>query len=353
MERYGKCSYETKIKSKIGDRMIIRDSTILKMFEIINRKKMGIDVGYELIELLNHNDYKVQFDFYKNHPSGIAFTIEDFVQMFNNIENDVLSKDVSIALKHRRKYLESVFRNIEFYMEKYKTIQSITENDLNIAVSKTNLGLIKPINLQRVEFILAIGVGVTGGFNMGDINFLDYIQVIGSRSKQGILNTISHELHHKGFKEQFQIEYNEHRLVDNFIHFFAGEGLAIKFGNNFEGMMTSKLFNCEHTYIKESYNYYLENYQNILTNFKSDLFRIFSGEYSSLEMIENLFDEHYYFRDLEIDGILHKLYLKNPIAYYLGADIWGLIYDRVDISEFFELLQNPDGVYEKLLELLE
>lgn len=43
----------------------------------------------------------------------------------------------------------------------------------------------------------------------------------------------------------------------------------------------------------------------------------------NVEGVENIFVEHYLNRDV----ILHKFYLENPTTHYIGADIWGLIYD--------------------------
>ncbi|NPE23667.1 hypothetical protein DWB64_17935 [Fusibacter sp. A1] len=96
----------------------------------------------------------------------------------------------------------------------------------------------------------------------------------------------------------------------------------------------------------------MENYDAIIAKFLAHLKEISQGMYSAAGSLEDLFDKEYHFRDVEIDGIIHEFYLRNPISYYLGADIWGLLYDKLERDEFFDMLKNPSGIYERLVGLL-
>ena len=328
--------------------MHIRTSTIPTMLHLIQQRLQGDDVSHDLALLLQHKDYQVQFAFYNQHEAGIGFTESDFIACFHSLP-DSLPAVHSIALRERMNDLLHVFNHLAYYQEKYLELISIDEACYQNALHATNTGLKSPLSDSAIEITITIGVGVSGGFNFNSNNFLDFVKSFCQKTPQGFLNTVSHELHHLGFKEQFTMDYSSYRLVDAFIHFFAGEGMAIKFGNQFEGLLTSRLSNLEHTYIPESYQYYLDNAHDIWHKFLDDLDDIFRGKYHNIQEIEELFEVNYFFRDVVIDGIFCPFYLKNPIACYLGADLWGLLYDQLSRDQFFNYLCNPQGVYKALL----
>lgn len=131
------------------------------------------------------------------------------------------------------------------------------------------------------------------------------------------------------------------------MYFLSGEGCAVKYGNNFEGILTKKIYgDQEMTINQKSYQYYISNFNTIYDVFKSDIKRIRSGEIKNLDELEKLFMDNYYYRDVVIGGEVHKFYLHNPIAYYFGADIWGLIHDVYGRKMVFELLMNTEYFFE-------
>jgi hypothetical protein len=65
-----------------------------------------------------------------------------------------------------------------------------------------------------------------------------------------------------------------------------------------------------------------------------------------------LFMNHYFYRDVEIDGKLNENYLGQPIAYHFGADVWGIIHDTYGREKVFELLRNPSQFFKYYNEAL-
>lgn len=328
--------------------MDYRFSTVEPMLKIIRNHKSGMDVKGALETLLDHDDYQIQFDFFNRHPAGIGFSKRDFMEMFLNIETYESNDEISMALKMRVDDIRHVFNNLEVYESSLGQLKAMTEDDFEMALARTNRGLLTPIDLKGVQVVIAIGIGVSGAFNQGDINFLDYVKSFSQMTKQGFLNTLSHELHHLGYKEQFNRDVSKYRPTDAFLHYFSGEGLAVKFGNNFEGVLTKKNFEGEHTYRDISYGYYMDNKETIHEQFFNDLKGL--ERVGTHDFADYLFHERYWNRDVYIDGELKKIYLKNPVAYYLGADIWGLLHDQLDRKDFFNLLSEPDGLCECFLQ---
>lgn len=322
--------------------MNYRYSTLEPMVEIMKNHKKGKDIKSTLEELLEHDDYKVQFDFFNNHPAGIAFTKEEFVDMFLNVEEYKPKDNTSLALIHRQKDLKWAFENLDAIEETIKMVNSISDQDFEAILDRVNFALRTPIDASEVQLVVAIGIGVTGAFNQGNINFFDLKKICADGLKQGFLNTLVHELHHLGYKEQFRIDYENVRPVDAFIHFFSGEGLAVKFGNNFEGVLTKKYYDLEHTTVKDSYNYYMKHSDRIIKQFIDDLKTLETG---NMDDADRIFHENYWQRDVVVNGVLKPFYLKNPVAYYLGADIWGMIFDQLGKDKMFEYLECPDGLY--------
>lgn len=55
--------------------------------------------------------------------------------------------------------------------------------------------------------------------------------------------------------------------------------------------------------------------------------------------------KNYFSFDVEINGILHEHYLTQPICYFIGADIWGLIHDEFGKEKVFELFDEPKDIF--------
>lgn len=325
--------------------MEINKSTILKMLDIMDRLNNGENVRKDLSELLDHEDYQIQFEFFQKHEANIGFTKEEYIDFFMNLrgidENSVTSK----ALRYRIHDLMYIMDNVEYYRSVYKKLDKIDDLALGEALKKAKYGLPDNIDLSDVKLIFAIGIGVTGGFSYKNYTYYDLKVTVENKTIQGIVNTIAHEFHHRGYKIMFQnLDKNEMEKSKDctLMYFFSGEGCAVKYGNNFEGVLTKKIYGSQEiTKNEKSYQYYISNFNMIYDVFRTDIKKIRSGKIKNLDELEKLFMDNYYYRDVTINGEIHKFYLLNPIAYYFGADIWGLIHDVYGPKIVFELLMSP------------
>lgn len=330
--------------------MKINKSTISKMLDIMDRFNTGEDIRKDLCEILDHEDYKVQFEFFQKHEANIGFTKEEYINFFINIRNIDPSKIASKALRYRINDLLHILDNIDYYRTILKKLDKINDAAISDAINKAKYGLPSNIDLGDVKLIFAIGVGVTGGFSYKNYTYYDLKVTVADKTIQGIINTIAHELHHRGYKIMFNNLENRElaKMMDSaLVYFLSGEGCAVKYGNNVEGILTKKIYEKqEMTINRESYEYYISNFNMIYDVFKSDIKKIRDGEIKNIEELEKLYMDNYYYRDVIINGKMHKFYLKNPIAYYFGADIWGLIHDVYGRETVFELLKHPKHFFE-------
>lgn len=330
--------------------MEISKSTILKTLDIIDRFNNGENVRNDLSEILEHEDYKVQFEFFQNHEANISFTKEEYIDFFMNVRNIDPNCISSKALRYRIDDLIHIMDNVEYFQAVYKKLDNINDIALVEALNKAKFGLPDNVDLGYVKLIFAIGIGVTGGFSYKNFTFYDLKVTVENKTIQGIINTIAHELHHRGYKLLFQnLDKSEMEKSKDctLVHFLSGEGCAVKYGNNFEGVLTKKIYESQEVTInRKSYQYYISNFNTIYDVFRSDIKKIRSGKIKNIDELEELFMANYYYRDVMIDGKINKFYLHNPIAYYFGADIWGLIHDVYGRKTVFEILTNPRQFFE-------
>lgn len=326
--------------------MNISKETIPKMLEILELLDKNSDIDALIKELLNHEDYKVQFDFFQNHHANIRFTKEEYIYFLSNIRTINPEHIRSNALKHRVDDLISIIDNISFYREVYNKLEEINEVVFDELINRVNNVMPIKVNFEDVRIVFAIGLGVTGGFLYEDTIFLDFKKVISDKSFQGVLNTLCHELYHYGFYKTFSINTDNqivHCRSSLLFYYLGQEGLAVKFGNNFEGKLTKKINEENESTVDEiSCRYYHEHFNEIFETLKSDLHYLEEKLGLGVEDVENIFVEHYLNRNIMIDCVLHEFYLKNPITYYLGADIWGLIYDVFGRSVVNDIITSPN-----------
>lgn len=329
------------------------------MLDIMERFNKGEDIRIDLRVLLDHEDYKIQFGFFADHWANIGFTKEEYIEFFVNIRNIRPESVTSNALKYRINDLLHIMDNIDYYREIYYRISCINKNALQEAIRKAKLGLVEEISFSDIKLIFAIGLGVTGGFRYKKYAFFDLKNTLGSKSNQGVINTIAHELYHVGYYTLYggADEVKQDKNKDYMLAYLLGqEGCAVKYANNVEGILTKKIYESqEQTIEQQSYDYYLFNFEKIYTRFKNDIKDIRSSDLVNYEDIEDIFIRNYLNRDVIINGELKKFYLRNPLTYYLGADIWGVIHDVFGRDMVRNLLIDPTEffvVFNKALSII-
>lgn len=150
---------------------------------------------------------------------------------------------------------------------------------------------------------------------------------------------IIHEMHHlqtqkiignyRSFTQNFS-------LPDDYIFRFTGEGLAIKFCNNAEGVLSKRLDNNLNANIGI-------RAMNILNNHFEEHFNLFNNtrikqNSISVDEIDEQFESYWWNPYLYKDEIS---FLDQTPIYSFGNEIFGCIFDAFGIEIMFECFQNP------------
>ncbi len=323
----------------------LSSETIEPMLNIMDKHNSGEDIKSKLSELLDYEDYRIELERYKNHPTGDRFTKDEFIEFFLNIRNVNQKSVFSKYLRLRRTDLIYIMDNLDYYRNLYTKIKKFSNEDVGKALKITHNGLPDNIRISEMKLIFSIGLGMSSGWIYKGYSQYDLKNVLDTNNDMNLYNTIAHECHHMGLSILIKdIDFSElSKNLDAYLIFLlSGEGLAIKFCNNYEGKLTSRLYTNEISdCVKKSLDYYLKNFDTIYLSLIDDIKKIRNKEYSNLAEVRKLFHSHYFYTDVEKNGEVIENYLLQPITYFLGADLWGLIFDIYGKEIMFECLKNP------------
>lgn len=258
----------------------IRYKTIPKMIDICKKHKASKLDRVELESLLEHEDYKVEFDRYNNigGPRG-GFTKEEYIDFFMNFFKLNFKEIKNERLKLRYEDLKYFFDNLDFYESQLEKIYDLDEKYVLEALEYTFKGLPESVKFESLDFIFSVGLGNSGGWFYNSCSHFDIIQYLKNFDLENIKHIIAHEIHHVGFNmfvDKLGIEENLPNEEILFL-FLAFEGLAVKYCNNGEGILTKGIYENETKNIgldKVTWNYLNSNFNSIFDEFKSQLDKI-------------------------------------------------------------------------------
>ncbi|MEG2916849.1 MAG: DUF5700 domain-containing putative Zn-dependent protease [Clostridium sp.] len=326
-------------------KITISTETIKPMIKICERLLEKENVMEELEKLLEHEDYQIEFERYDIIGGGRGgFSKEEFIQFFTHL-HELKYEDVdNTRLKMRLERYQYFLNNLDMYKEKIEMLEVITEEKVLKALEKTVAGLPNSVDFSDLKLIFSIGMGNSGGWFYKNYSHYDVIIFLENFNEEVMLNTIAHEYHHVGINMLLsRIEDGNGSMEENFYRELAFEGLAIKYCNNYKGILTKSIFD-EAVNIgldDNSYRYYVEEFEDVYKNFISDIMDTRSGKINNEEEFTKRFWQYWMstrskrVKDNEPDD------LSQSLNYFLGGDIWGLIHDVYGKDKVYELFENP------------
>lgn len=314
----------------------LRFGTIDTMINILRLGK-GNQIKDELLQLLSHDDYQDELKRYNKNGSNNGITIEE--------ASDFISSCVGIHKievdNPKLKLREEVFTDFCEQLKSNDTVYPINQYELEriaeAAVQKAEFGLEMNNTLPDIEIIFSIGIGPTGGWYHENRVHLDYVQFMNPLKKDVAISILAHEIHHIGMMKVYQELWQTGlSLEEKFLTLFAGEGLAVKYGNNGSGYLTKSIYSSPSDCGLDEHDFKLfkSEFMDMFDRFRHTLRDLESGRISSNEMLNKEIREYWTKTNTDQYPRYHSR------IYYFGCEIWGLLHDVYGTEKVFYVLRN-------------
>jgi hypothetical protein len=322
----------------------IRYETVSKMLLLCRKHKDGVLKQTELEELLDHEDYKLEFQRYNQKGMPMCgITKEEFIDYFMNFFSLDIADIKNERLKMHHEQYTYLFNNLDFYENEIKKL-----NTLNVELFKEGLkytfnGLPKEINFEKLDFIFTISIGNSFGWFYDNCSHFDIINFFRIIDMNIFRNYIGHEVHHLGMNKYTEkICEKDLSLEEHLYLFLSFEGLAVKYCNNGQGALTNPIYNETPNIGMDDFTwkYFEKDFSNIYNNFKLQIKSIREGKIKDIDELNDIIANYWlnlytYEQDKsEVPKLMHS---RN---YYFGCNIWGLIHDIYGKDKVYEVMND-------------
>lgn len=331
----------------------INFSSLKPMLEIIKDIKNGVVNEPQVRKLIEHEDYAFEFSRYGARVEKEQF-INYIINIYNLDENDIKNPD----LKAHHKYYVDLLNNIDYYIDKEHTLERILTKELfEGRINHALNGLPNNTVVPDLKFIFTLGIGGSFGYAHGNGTHYDFLQLMKNQSLESFSFTISHEFHHvimyKILEELFSKPLS---LESKFYLEFVSEGLAVKYCNNAEGILSKAIYPGEKNIglDKFTWDYLLNDFDNSINKFKETIHQIREGSLTEegLEKQISSYWNNRYTEGQKSDEIPKLCHFRS---YSLGTDIWGVIHDCFGKDVVYETVKNPSNfpnVFNRAMEII-
>ncbi|MEG2917907.1 MAG: DUF5700 domain-containing putative Zn-dependent protease [Clostridium sp.] len=317
----------------------INYSTILPMLDICNKIKTGSFCNDDINNILEADDYIFEFSRYSEKITKEEFI--DYLTHVTNINDDDI-KNISLKMHHSN--YKDLFNNLDFYYEKAKQLPTLLKKEVfQQQIVLASKGLPSDINLDRLKFIFTIGIGPSFGYVYDNCMHFDFLHLCRDTSVEELCSSLAHEIHHIGMgKILDKINMDKMSLEEIFYLHFAGEGLAVKYCNNAEGVISRHIYN---DYInlgldKFTWDYLNNDFDNTFNRFKKVITDIRSGSIQTQNDLMKELQDYWMTLYISKSNSSNIPELKHFRLYSFGNDIWGIIHDCYGKDVVFDTLSN-------------
>jgi uncharacterized protein YjaZ len=324
------------------------------MLNLCERLSSGEADKKEVQELIRHPDYQFEFSRYEGRVSEEEY-INYLMQAANLSEDQITNAD----LKAHHKYYRDLFNNPEFYKKKLTELETILKPDIfNEQLSIALKGLPDDLELDELSFVFTIGIGQSFGYAHGNGMHFDFLQLAKEKSIEEFRSTISHEIHHVVMYRFYdKLNVDALSLESQFYVSFSAEGLAVKYCNNAEGIMSKSIYEGSKNIGLDAFTWqYLNNdFENTMAHFMKDVEDIRGGRIKSQDELNKLLIEYWMNPRTEEQSESDIPKLLHFRLYSFGNEIWGIIHDCFGKNAVYETLMHPEAfpsVYNNALEKL-
>lgn len=319
----------------------IHHSTLRPMFDLCAELIKGTVDRVEIQDIISHPDYQFEFSRYKGRVTEGEY-ISYLLQAEHLTEDQITNPD----FKAHHKYYRDLFNNPEFYKRKLEELESILTPDIfNKQLSIALKGLPDNLELKELDIVFTISIGGSFGYSHGNGIHFDFLQLAKEVSIEAFRSTISHEIHHVAMDKLYaKLDWDNLSLESQFYINFSGEGLAVKYCNNTDGIMSKSIYEGKKNIGLDTFTWqYLNNdFENTMAHFIKDVEDIRSGRINSQKELDKLLIEYWMNRRTEEQSENDIPKLLHFRMYSFGNEIWGIIHDCFGKDAVFETLMHPE-----------
>lgn len=321
--------------------MKLRMSSIPLMLEYVSNLKDAPGDREAVRRILDHEDYR-----YERGRYGIGST-DHLVDYFSRLTAIAPEEIPDLSGDHRKNSLRDkhgLWLDCAAHPEKYgdrlERVKAVF-TDRFLADMQRRLEAMFPAGTEMIAspyVVSTLSFGQSFGYPYGGGLHIDLFGVERYCSIGELPRLVLHEMHHLQVQKMEQAAGLLDRFgpLERYLFGFAGEGLAVKFCNNAEGVVSKRLEPGEAPNqgvpaIAELNRHFPEHFRL----FCGTVRRIAAGELTQ-EDVDRQFGEYWFNAYLYGDRMLEQ----TPV-YSFGSELYGCVYDAFGLDAVYECFYHP------------
>ena len=327
--------------------MKLRISSIPIMLEYLSELNTGSVNETLLNKIFNHEDYQFEIRRY-----GVP-SVELLVSYFSNIKSikldDIpdLCNERKSALRDKHYLWLDCLNDPQKYFDRYEKVkQLLCEKNIQNLQQKLSAAFPKGVAINDEDIVSTLSFGPSFGYVYENALHIDLFGIENICTMEELPYTILHEMHHLQIQKiigSYGSFAKNFSLLDNYIFRFTGEGLAIKFCNNAEGIISKRIDNHLNANIGISAMPILNNHFEENFNLFNDTIKKIKQKTITADEINEQFRTYWWNPYLYQNEIA---FLNQTPIYSFGNEIFGCIFDAFGIEILFECFYNPTKTIE-------
>lgn len=327
--------------------MNIRISSIPLMLQHMKSIYDGKDDFSFLEQVLQHEDYLFEMRRYGvQSPENLLFY---FSNMKTISQGDIadFTVDRKDILRQRHPLWLDVMNHTDVYANKYDRLKKIWddsfEEEMSVALQRA---FPHKVDLTDAEIVSTMSIGSSFGYVFENALHVDLLGIGHYCSFDELPAVVLHELHHLEmlrYMGSYAAFTKDFSLAETYIFRFTGEGLAIKFCNNAQGIISKAIAKDKPANIGlDAFSMAALNgcFPEVFSLFRDTLTAIREGRMTQRQM-EKQFRTYWWNPYLPVHKPGKAPKLKQTPIYSLGNELFGTIYDAFGLEGVFACVQKP------------
>ena len=325
--------------------MTLRTTSIPLMLEYIAKPKTEQEKIQEAADIFNHEDYRFEI---RRYGLDSAEPLIFYFSRFRNIApEDIpeLCPDRRTALRDKHALWLDCAANPQKYADRYdRLMHMLTAENLRNLQERLRFAFPGNVDIDDAEVISTLSFGSSFGYVYENALHLDLFGIEKYCTMEELPAVILHEMHHLQIQKMignYQNFTGKFTPLERYIFLFSGEGLAIKFCNNAEGIVSKRLHpEMEANIGVPAMPILNRHFPEHLALFQDTVEKLEKGLISDAE-IQEQFRSYWWNPHLYPE---ETAFLEQTPIYSFGNELFGSIYDAFGLDVMFQCFYRPGKV---------